>query len=550
MYVWPPCTDAALRQQIHKHLGDAANLPARTLLKSLCLLRQPWKQGSHLLVRTEVARTDDGLLFIPMAGTQIALPSLSITESSEGLLGRQKPPLQLVFRAMDEHGHRMKAIPPLLSDEFVVTTIRSSGKKPDIPLMTDPVSKIQAIGKDTVAKLKNLTAAAAASPDTGDSDILQDFCIQCNSITTVQEFQAMTHWCSQDLDRTKAVQRALRILRVPKGWQTATAHAKTAVAEDNQPKCSQMVLDWHCSGLSLALLGECSQQDLEQLQAMQQQAAVQWRSPGHIGWSIVSQPLSIPTPQLLPESATHEATNSTKSVPVSCTSSDRRLQSNNLSLQSGLTDNTSRASLPKSAKSAGIGESVQPSAAQGGFSPQGFYQFHTASHLMSPRRSDSEVQSPDFATLLGLVSPEDTPALQPTPGSLNLHSQADSVLPNLQGLSQLPSQVPNSVSGSLQYYCNDMPIPAFTQSQTPTHPSGQPVTENPSSDCVIRPPSTLSQQLSNSFPSIHPYFNSHHTSSAGHTQQLGSASPSFTDILNADCFPAWTAPANEPGSSP
>ena len=55
------------------------------------------------------------------------------------------------------------------------------------------------------------------------------------------------------------------------------------------------------SGLSLALLGECSQQDLEQLQAMQQQAAVQWRSPGHIGWSIVSQPLSIPTPQLLPE---------------------------------------------------------------------------------------------------------------------------------------------------------------------------------------------------------------------------------------------------------
>ena len=36
-------------------------------------------QGSHLLVRTEVARTDDGLLSIPMAGTQIALPSLSIT---------------------------------------------------------------------------------------------------------------------------------------------------------------------------------------------------------------------------------------------------------------------------------------------------------------------------------------------------------------------------------------------------------------------------------------------------------------------------------------
>lgn len=65
-----------------------------------------------------------------------------------------------------------------------VTTIRSSVKKPDIPLMTDPVSKIQAIGKDTVARLKDLTAAAAASSDTRDSGVLQDFCSQCNSITT------------------------------------------------------------------------------------------------------------------------------------------------------------------------------------------------------------------------------------------------------------------------------------------------------------------------------------------------------------------------------
>lgn len=41
-------------------------------------------------------------------------------ESSEGLLGGQKPPLQLAFRAMVEHGQRIKAISPLLSDEFVV----------------------------------------------------------------------------------------------------------------------------------------------------------------------------------------------------------------------------------------------------------------------------------------------------------------------------------------------------------------------------------------------------------------------------------------------
>jgi len=68
----------------------------------------------------------------------------------------------------------------------------------------------------------------------------------------VQDFQALTHWCSQDLDRTKAVQRALKILRVPKGWQTATAHAKTAVAEDNHPRM-------FTSGGGLALVYRCRQ---------------------------------------------------------------------------------------------------------------------------------------------------------------------------------------------------------------------------------------------------------------------------------------------------
>jgi len=52
--------------------------------------------------------------------------------------------------------------------------------------MTDAVSKLQAIGKDTVARLKDLTAAAAASSDTRDSGVLQDFCSHCNSITTGQ----------------------------------------------------------------------------------------------------------------------------------------------------------------------------------------------------------------------------------------------------------------------------------------------------------------------------------------------------------------------------
>lgn len=50
--------------------------------------------------------------------------------------------------------------------------------------MTDPVSKLQAIGKETVAKLKDLTAAAAASPNSHDSAILQDFCEERDSVCT------------------------------------------------------------------------------------------------------------------------------------------------------------------------------------------------------------------------------------------------------------------------------------------------------------------------------------------------------------------------------
>lgn len=82
----------------------------------------------------------------------------------------------------------------------------------------------------------------------------QTACSSANTdcVRAVQDFQVLTHWCSQDLDRTKAVQRSLKILRVPKGWQAATAHAKTAVAEDNHPRM-------FTSGGGLALVYRCRQ---------------------------------------------------------------------------------------------------------------------------------------------------------------------------------------------------------------------------------------------------------------------------------------------------
>ncbi len=51
---------------------------------------------------------------------------LGSAESSEALLGGQKPPLQLLVTAVDAQGQRIDAIPPLLSDEFVVHSLLSS----------------------------------------------------------------------------------------------------------------------------------------------------------------------------------------------------------------------------------------------------------------------------------------------------------------------------------------------------------------------------------------------------------------------------------------
>ncbi len=44
------------------------------------------------------------------------------TESSEALLVGQKPKLRLLMRAVNSQGQRISAIPPLLSDDFVVSS--------------------------------------------------------------------------------------------------------------------------------------------------------------------------------------------------------------------------------------------------------------------------------------------------------------------------------------------------------------------------------------------------------------------------------------------
>ena len=50
--------------------------------------------------------------------------------------------------------------------------------------MTDPVSKLQAVGKETVSKLRDMQAAAAASLHAEDPEVLEEFTCQTRCIVT------------------------------------------------------------------------------------------------------------------------------------------------------------------------------------------------------------------------------------------------------------------------------------------------------------------------------------------------------------------------------
>ena len=55
-----------------------------------------------------------------------------------------------------------------------VTNHRSNLRKPEVPLTTNPVSKLQTIGKETVAKLRDLRAALASAHHE-DVQVLEDY---------------------------------------------------------------------------------------------------------------------------------------------------------------------------------------------------------------------------------------------------------------------------------------------------------------------------------------------------------------------------------------
>lgn len=61
------------------------------------------------------------------------------------------------------------------------------------------------------------------------------FCLLMMSVAacSVGHFKEMVLWCEQCPERTRAVQKVLKVVR---GWEAAATHAKKAVTEDVWPR--------------------------------------------------------------------------------------------------------------------------------------------------------------------------------------------------------------------------------------------------------------------------------------------------------------------------
>lgn len=301
--------------------GVGADCTATDSLLESCTLREN-KADKPLLTSNDEGHTLGHSVIIPMTYSKVPLSKLYITDSSEALMAGRKPPMQLVVRVVNAQHQVISSIPPLLSEAFVVTTIRSSARKPDIPFITDLVHKLEAVGKETVAKLRDVQAAAKASSNASDAATLQDFTDRMCHIETVGDFSKLVHWCEESPERTRSCQRVLKFVR---GWDTAAAHAKRAVSEDSWPRmfsiepamtlvyackhgkvdmtkilgCGQTVPAVDGADAQLTAITDVERHDQDLVLALRKQAQRQWHETGHPGWQLV--PASTRIETLLPQ---------------------------------------------------------------------------------------------------------------------------------------------------------------------------------------------------------------------------------------------------------
>eukprot|EP00878_Enallax_costatus_P004191 GHUV01004420.1.p1 GENE.GHUV01004420.1~~GHUV01004420.1.p1 ORF type:complete len:375 (+),score=98.38 GHUV01004420.1:140-1264(+) len=156
------------------------------------------------------------------------LPELTVTESSEALLAGRRPPFRLIAWMSDAYGLLSADVRYGVSNEFVVATRRvRQANKVEIPLMDDPVGKVEHVGRETMKKLADLRIAAL---ECGLPEVASALDDNTARIETVGQFQQLLHMADTDTQLRKNLQM---ILKLPKDkWEETAAHAMSAVVPD------------------------------------------------------------------------------------------------------------------------------------------------------------------------------------------------------------------------------------------------------------------------------------------------------------------------------
>lgn len=178
------------------------------------------------------AHAADGRVVLPLVNGVAMLPDLHVTDSSEALLSGRKPPFRLLARAVwrtAPGGGAAPSTPPparhAVSEGFVVATRRTrTAGKVEIPNVDDHVSKLEHMGKETVKKLADIVASAAAAG--------VDVRVPESRIESVGQFRALALAAERDGHLRQKLQHVLKLSK--EKWDDARDHALRAVVADGR----------------------------------------------------------------------------------------------------------------------------------------------------------------------------------------------------------------------------------------------------------------------------------------------------------------------------
>lgn len=282
-----------------------------------------------LLVPGAGARNSDGgAVAMPLKAVCSELPALHVSDSSEALLKGRKATFRLVACVM---GEGVDAA--VTSQPFVVATRRiKSNLKQDNPQVSDPVAKLDKLGKQTADKLADLHAAARSAKPA--LHLLLPWELQASleqqgagaagdggahmSVTTVGQLRTLMDWAERETGPHSLKKALLKVLKMTtEQWEHTLTRVRSAVERDDRMRkwlpsgrtagvqdggarlgalfaCKQGRVDLErplgllCANADgtelLTMATDLSSLQREQLARVRGDAAAAWQLPQHPGW--------------------------------------------------------------------------------------------------------------------------------------------------------------------------------------------------------------------------------------------------------------------------